>query len=249
MMEAALQPAAQSKNNLSEPTGNRLITSAELARVDMLTIRYRRHWEYRFIKENVVRCRAAKKFYTLLVVGGDVKNPTDSRHLQRLETLIQQLGYDFANDSWCWGVHTALPPYDHSEELFWGRPMPKSAIAANKRVMQVWRNVFPRQTQLLAGAANDPKAMWELIEYGLDLGNFLYKINSLSAKIAVTGWAGTDLVVSAAKAGADIGFEALCGSNESRFGGTWAKAMSNMAAIEKRAGKKAAYLAKYKADI
>lgn len=248
----ALQPAAQSKNDLSAPKGNRLITPAELKLVDGLTIRYRRHWSLSFIEENVLRCRAAKKLYTLLVVGGDVKDPAGSSHLLRLEQLIDTLGAKYASDPLCWGVHVGLPPYDHSEELFWGKPMPKAAISGNKRIMAAWATAFRPQMKLLAGSANDPAAMRLLIEEGdylCGVGRFLYKINSLSAKTVTKGWAGTDLIVDAAKAGAEIGFEMLCGSNESRFGGTWAKAMANKATLEKRAGKKTAYLAVYKADL
>jgi hypothetical protein len=250
-MNFALQPAAQSKTDLSPPRGNRLITPAELKLVDGLTIRYRRHWPLSFIEENVARCRAAGKLYTLLVVGGDVKDPTGSSHLLRLEQLIDVLGAKYATDPLCWGVHVSLPPYKHSEELFWGKVMPAKAINANIRTMVAWDEAFPRQMQLLAGAANDPKAMRALIHYGVGLSGsrFIYKINSLSAKTATSGWAGTDLIVDAARMGAGIGWEMLCGSNESRFGGTWAKAMANKAAIEKRAGKKTNYLAVYKADL
>lgn len=248
-MIAALQPAAQAKNDKSEPRGTRLITASELARVDMLTIRYRRHWRFEFIAENVRRCQAADRFYTLLVVGGDVKDPTRTDYRQSLEALIDKLGAEYSDDPLCWGVHTAVPPYNHSEELFWGRPMPRSAINVNLAIMSQWRWCFPNQKQILAGSANDPNAMKELIAHGMGLGDFVYKINSLSAKTATTGWAGTDLLVHTAKVGGDIGFEMLCGSNEKRFGGTWAKAMTKQAAIEKRAGKKAVYLAKYKADI
>ena len=251
MKEFALQPAAQSNNDLSPPRGTRLITPAELSTVDGLTIRYRRHWPLSFIAENVARCRDMGKLYTLLVVGGDVKDPTGSSHLLRLEQLISKLGAEYAGDSLCWGVHVALPPTNHSEELFWGKKMPIKAVNANTRIMRAWRAAFPRQMQLLAGAANDPYAMRQLIAFGVGIASdrFVYKINSLSAKTATKGWSGTDLIVDAAKVGASIGWEPLCGSNESRFGGTWAKAMANKAAIEKRAGTGSAYLAKYKADL
>lgn len=251
MTTFALQPAAQSKSDLSPPKGNRLITPAELKLVDGLTIRYRRHWPLSFVEENVQRCRAAGKLYTLLVVGGDVKDPAGSSHLLRLEQLINTLGAKFSSDPFCWGVHCGLPPYDHSEELFWGKPMPAKALNANVRIIRAWTAAFPRQVKLLAGSANDPTAMRQLIDLGVKetRGCFLYKINSLSAKTATTGWAGTDLVVDAAKMGAEIGFEMLCGSNKSRFGGTWAKAMANKSAIEKRAGKKSSYIAGYKPDL
>lgn len=246
---SALQPAAQSQKDLSEPRGNRLITPDELARVDMLTIRYRRSWRIEFVGDCIQRCRKANKLYTLLVVGGNVSDTTDSNYLKRLESLIDDLGAVCSKDPLCWGVHTAVPPTGHSEELFWGRPMPVKAISANKRIMERWCIAFQKQKKLLAGAANDPTAMRILMRHGMELGNFLYKINSLSAKTAVRNWAGTDLIVEAAQMGADIGFEMLCGSNESRFGGTCTKAMANMNALEKRANKRAEYLAVYKADI
>lgn len=63
------------------------------------------------------------------------------------------------------------------------------------------------------------------------------------------GVAGSTRITEAAKSGAGIGFEMLCGSNESRFGGTWSQAMAKKAAIEKRAGKQASYLAVYRGDL
>lgn len=250
MTTFALQPAAQSKTDLSPPTGARLITPAELSLADGLTIRYRRHWPLSFVEENVARCRKAGKLYTLLVVGGDVKDPTKESHLRSLEQLINTLGYQYASDPLCWGVHCGLPPEGHSEELFWGKPMPSKAITANKRIIATWGAAFPSQRMLLAGSANDPAAMRQLIAYGITAPDrFVYKINSLSAKTTTTGWVGTDLVVEAAKAGAGVGFEMLCGSNESRFGGSWSQAMAKKAAIEKRAGKQSAYLAVYRGDL
>jgi hypothetical protein len=247
----ALQPAAASKSDLSPPRGNRLITDAELRLVDGLTIRYRRHWPLSFVAENVARCRGAGKLYTLLVVGGDVKDPAGSSHLLRLEQLIEKLGAAYASDPLCWGVHCGLPPYGHSEELFWGKPMPAKAITANSRIMAAWLKAFPGQMQLLAGSANDPQAMRQLIAHGVGIAGerFVYKINSLSAKTATTGWAGTDLIVDAAKVGASIGFEMLDNSSAARFGGTWQQAMAKKAAIEKRAGVKTSYLAVYKGDL
>jgi hypothetical protein len=249
-MNFALQPAAQSKTDLSPPRGNRLITPAELKLVDGLTIRYRRHWSLSFIEENVLRCRDLGKLYTLLVVGGEVKDPTAASHLNSLEKLIAVLGSKYADDPLCWGVHCGLPPKPHSEELFWGKPMPGKAMEANWRTIRAWTKAFSDQVKMIAGSANDVKAMLDLMEFGQEesSGQFLYKINSLSAKLD-TDWVGARLISEAAKLGLFIGFEMLCGSNESRFGGTWAKAMANKAAIEKRAGKKTNYLAVYKADL
>lgn len=247
----ALQPAAASKTDLSAPRGNRLITPAELKLVDGLTIRYRRHWSLSFIEENVLRCRDAGKLYTLLVVGGDVKDPTGSSHLLRLKQLIVKLGSLYSTDPLCWGVHVGLPPQNHSEELFWGKKMPVRAINANEDTIEAWYESFPTQMQLLAGSANDPAAMRDLIQFGVGGSGdrFIYKINSLSAKTATTGWAGTDLMVEAAKMGAGIGFEMLDNSSASRFGGTFAQAMAKKAALEKRAGVKTSYLAVYKGDL
>jgi len=249
----ALQPAAQSKNNATAPTGNRLITDAELKLpgVDGVTIRYRRGWDIDFIAQNVARCRKLNKLYTLLVVGGEVKNPLTESHLSGLEKLIGQLGKLYAKDSLCWGVHCAVPPYDHSEELFWGKPMPAGAIRANQRIITRWNIEFPMQMKLLAGSANDVAAMQTLIEGGVDEcgpDRFLYKINSISAKLDLT-WSGVGLLVWAAAYGAQIGGEMLDASTASRFGGTWKQAMAKVAAIEKKAGKKFAYLAPYRQDL
>lgn len=259
----ALQPASHGDNDINPPKGTRLITVAEMKLVDGVTIRYRRHWPLSFIEENVARCRQQKKLYTLLVVGGDEADPTKEAHLQKIEALIKTLAAKYAADPLCWGVHvtgcsqqkkpaTKTKPHEgHSEELFWGRPMPAKVLDANIRLINAWANAFPRQQILLAGSANDPAAMQRLINQGILAApqRFAYKINSLSPKTAVTGWAGTDLIVEAARLKANIAFEMLQPSNHSKFGGTWQQMLDKKAALEKRAGRKAIYVAVYKPDL
>jgi hypothetical protein len=252
----ALQPGNdQAKIPLGQ-RGSTRITEAELRLVDGNTIRIRPQWiskngrwDFSFPDSCVATCRKLNKKYTLLLMGG-ASNPTSTASLTFYDAAWKELGRRYASDPLCVGVHPGVPPAGHSEELFWGRPMPTHAMAANKRMISVAVAAFPRQMIIIAGSANDPAAMRELIRYGVAIapGRFVYKINSLSAKSDLN-WIGTGLVVEAAKSGADFGFEMLDASSASRFGGTWQQAMAKKSALESRAGKKAVYLAKYRGDI
>jgi hypothetical protein len=246
---AALKPLGQK--------GSTRITEAQLKLVDGLTIRTRRDWPLSVVDDGVKLCRKLGKQYTILVIGGDVPDPTKESHLASVEGLIKTYAAKYAGDPLCWGVHVTgcskwiSATKGHSEELFWGRPMPPKVLAANKRLITAWAAAFPKQRIILAGSANDPAAMRELIKHGVKVapGRFVYKINSLSPKTPVTGWAGTGLIVEAAKAGGDYGFEMLQPSNHPNFSGTWAQMLAKKAGLEKRAGEPAVYWAIYKIDI
>jgi hypothetical protein len=258
----ALQPGnAGAKIPLGQ-RGSTRITEAELRKVEGLTIRLRPEWlwhadakgnykwDFTVPDANITLCRKLGKKYTLLLMGGGPQ-PLDPYSRGFYASAARELGKRYSADPLCYAVHvTGASPPGHSEEQFW-RPMPPLAIVANKGLIYEWATAFPRQLILFAGAGADPKAMREMIRYGVEIapGRFVYKINSLSAKTPTSGWVGTDLVVEAAKAGAGIGFEMLDNSSASRFGGTFAQSMAKMAALEKRAGVKTSYLAIYRGDI
>lgn len=253
----ALQPGNDQALIPLAQRGSTRITEAELRQVEGLTIRLRPQWiskagkwDHAVTDACVATCRKLGKKYTILLMGGG-DNPTSAASLTFYEAAWKELGRRYAADPLCFAVHPSVPPKGHSEELFWGRPMPAAAMAANKRMISVAAAAFPKQQILIAGSANDPAAMRELIRHGVAVapGRFIYKINSLSAKTTTSGWAGTDLIVEAAKAGAGIGFEMLDASTASRFGGTWSQAMAKKAALEKRAGKQTSYLAVYRGDL
>lgn len=260
--EFALQPGNAEALRPLGTRGSTRITEAELRRTEGLTIRIRREWIWRdgkwdfsFVDENVALCRKLGKPYTLLVMGGG-PNPLDPYNLGWYASAARELGKRYADDPLCYAAHvTGCSPAGHSEEQFWKRPMPPRAIAANKMLIDEWAAAFPRQWILFAGAASDPAAMRELVRYGVAAapGRFVYKINSLSAKLDLDWqgkrWQGVKLMVDAAKLGARIGFEALDNSAASRFGGSWPQALAKKAEIEKRAGSKAVYLAKYRGDL
>lgn len=259
----ALQPGNDQAARPLGQRGSTRITEAELRKADGLTIRLRREWlwhddgkgnwkwDFSVPDSNVTLCRKLGKKYTLLLMGGG-PNPLDPYSRGFYASAARELGRRYSSDPLCYAAHvTGGSPTGHSEEQFWLRPMPPLAIVTNKGLIDEWSTAFPRQLILFAGAASDPAAMRELIRYGVAKapGRFVYKINSLSAKTATSGWVGTDLVVEAAKMGAGIGFEMLDNSSAARFGGTWQQAMAKKAAIEKRAGNKSVYLAKYRGDL
>jgi hypothetical protein len=252
----ALQPGDAGSQIPLGQRGSTRITVNELKLADGLTIRGRltrpmSHWA-----ENVATCRKLGKPYTLLVMGGDVIDPTKESHLAAVESHIKKLAALYASDPFCWGVHVTgcskreSATKGHSEELFWGRPMPAKVLAANKRLITAWSAAFPRQRILLAGSANDPAAIRELIKHGVTAapGRFVYKMNAMSPKPNLD-WAGNTLLIDAAKLGADIGYEQLQPSNHHKFGGTWAQFVAKVKEIERRAGKRFVYMALYRYDL
>lgn len=258
-----LQPLYNSDSDRTPPRGGRLVDENELRLpgVDGLTIRIipgdlskNGKWNPTFVDQCVARCRKTGDRYTLLLAGGQ-KDPLSESSLKFYEAAAAYLGARYGNEPLLAGVHvTGASPQGHSEEQFWGRPMPAAAKAANKRMIDAWTKAFPDHVKLYAGSANDPAAMQELIRYGVakTVGKFLYKNNAMSAKIPLD-WQGNQLVVYAGKNGGQIGWE-MVGSwqlERTRFGGSYGTMMSKVNELTKQAGKQRGqrYLAHYPPDI
>lgn len=246
-----------------QPGDGRTISEAQLKLpgVDGLTIRIRPEWiskngkwDWTFPDASVARCHKTNDAYTLLLMGG-AKDPLKESNLAFYESAAAAMGQRYASDPLCVGVHcTGSSPSGHSEELFWGRPMPSDAKAATRRMIDAWTAAFPQQVKLLAGSANDPAAMQELIRYGVQKagGRFLYKSNAMKASTDL-GWQGNQLVVWAAKNGAMPGWE-FVGSwthERQRFGGPFQKAFDNMDVLTDQAGlmRRQSYRAVYGPDL
>jgi hypothetical protein len=252
----ALQPGNDQALIPLGQRGSTRIDEKELKLVDGNTIRIRPQWiskngkwDWSFPDSCVALCRKLNKQYTLLLMGG-ANNPTSTASLTFYDAAWKELGRRYAADPLCVGVHPGVPPAGYSEELFWGRPMPTHAMAANKRMTAVSVAAFPRQMIIIAGSANDPAAMRELIRYGVSIapGRFVYKMNAMSPKPNLD-WMGNTLLIDAAKLGADIGYEELQPSNHSKFGGTWVQFVAKVKEIERRAGERFVYQALYRYDL
>lgn len=249
---AALQPGNDTALN-----GPGRITESELKRVDLLTIRIRPQWlvksgkwDFSFVDQNVALCRKLNKKYTLLLMGGGPK-PLDPYNRGWYASAARELGKRYSPDPLCYAAHvTGASPTGHSEELYWGRPMPSLAKVAIKELIREWAAAFPRQWIILAGSANDPAATRELISYLVSVapGRGVYKMNAMSPRPNLD-WAGNTLLVDAAKLGADISYEELQPSNHPKFGGTWAQFVAKVKEIERRAGKRFVYQAIYRYDL
>ncbi len=235
-----------------QPGDGRTLTVAQIQKADGLTIRFHRSDPRSFVDQSIARAKKAGKFYTLLCMGGDVFDPTTDKNVSAAVAEAALLGDRYASDQSCWGVHCAgcTPYHGASEEMHWGKPMARAAIDGNNRIIAAYAKAFPKQKILLAIAGDDPAAMRELIDYGIKTapGRFLAKQNAWSAKMQVDA-PQNQLLVYAGQHGAAIGFEPLCGSNESRFGGTWAQATAKGNAVAKKAGVPVIYQAVYPPDL
>lgn len=259
-MRTALQPASHSTppkekkydpKDFQPPRGTRLITDAELALkgVEGLDLRYRRHWPENFIDECVARVKKAKKKWCLLTVGGDVADPYAASHVAMRMNLAVDQAMKYAKDPSLWGVHCSLPPAPHSEELF-NDPMTKLQFEQQRALFDEYVWAYPKQYIILAGGPKDIPSMKKLINYCVsEIGDrFIYKMNAMSAKLSLT-WEGTTILKYAVQRGANIGFEMLGGTNESRVGGNVAAVRKKIAEVEKMAGKKFLFEAWYKPDL
>jgi hypothetical protein len=253
----ALQPGdAEALRPLGQ-RGSTRITEQQLKLVDGLTIRIRPEWiwkngkwDFSFVDENVTLCQKLGKKYTLLLMGGGPK-PLDPYNRGWYASAARELGKRYSADPLCFAAHvTGASPTGHSEELYWGRPMPSLAKVAIKELIREWAAAFPRQWIILAGSANDPAATRELISYLVSVapGRAVYKMNAMSPKPNLT-WAGNTLLIDAAKLGAEISYEELQPSNHHKFGGTWAQFVAKVKEIERRAGKRFVYQAIYRYDL
>ena len=248
----ALQPGAQSDTDLSQPKGGRLISLSQmnLPGIDGTTIRYRRPWGRSFIDGCVKTVNQASDKWTLLVCSGDVTYPTAESNLREWELLISELGQKHASDLSLWGVHiTGCTPKGTSEELHWTTITP-AIEAADKRMIDAWARNFPGKKLLFAIGNKDDAGMKRLIKYAVARapGRVVVKHNAMKADTNINA-NHNQLVIWAAKNGAEIGFELVGSTLESRFGGTYKQMMAKVAQVEKLAGKKVSYLAPYKPDL
>ncbi len=249
---AALQPGNDGALKPLGQRGSTRITEAELRlpSVDLLTIRTRKNWPASVLDQCVATAKKTGDRWTWLPMGGDESNPLSATSLAAREKLYRDTGAKYGLDPTLYAVHACVPPFDHSEECFYGRPMPRNAIEAQKRIIAVAAVAFPTAKIIWAGSANDPAANLEIIRYGVKAapGRFVYKMNAMSPKPNLT-WAGNTLLVDAAKLGADIAYEALQPSNHEKFGGTWPQFVAKVKEIERRAGKQFVYEAIYRIDL
>lgn len=248
----ALQPASNSQSALDPPKGNRLISLDEmnLPGIDGTTIRYRRNWPLSFIDGCQKTVNRATDKWTLLVCSGDVTYPTAESNLREWEALIAELGHKYAPDLSLWGVHlTAVTPKGVSEERHWSTITP-AIEAADKRMIDAWAQNFPGKKLLFAIGNKDDAGMKRLIKYAVARapGRVVVKHNAMKADTNINA-NHNQLVIWAAKNGAEIGFEMVGSTLESRFGGTYKQMMAKVAQIEKLAGRKVSYLAPYKPDL
>lgn len=249
----ALQPGAHDPSRLDPPRAGRLITlqQLQLDAVGGLTIRSRSHWPLSWTVSCVATARKAGDRYTLLPMGGEDSQPWLPAAVLKREKWLDALSKEFAADPLCWGVHVLMPPKGVSEEPHWSPRMPAKAEQALKASVSYAAQKFPRQKLLLAISLKDVPAMRRIIDYATAVapGRVVVKHNAGSAKMQITAQH-NELLVYAAKQGADIGFEMLCDSKDSaRFGGSWAQGVAKMDAVAKRAGKKAIYIAVYPTDL
>lgn len=249
---AALQPGNDGAKIPLGKRGSTRITEAELRLpgVDLLTIRTRKTWSDSVLDQCVATAKKTGDRWTWLPMGGDETSPLSASNLAAREQLYRDVGRKYGLDPTLYAVHAFVAPSGHSEECFYGRPMPRAAIEAQKRIVTVAAVAFPSAKIIWTGSANDPNANLEIIRYGVKAapGRFVYKMNAMSPKDNL-GWAGNTLLVDAAKLGADIGFEALQPSNHPKFGGTWSQFVAKVKEIERRAGKRFVYKALYRFDL
>ncbi len=249
---AALQPGNDGAKIPLGQKGSTRITEAELRLpgVDLLTIRTRKGWPDAILDQCVATAKKTGDRWTWLPMGGDESNPLIASNLAAREQLYRDVGKRYGADPALYAVHACVPPSGHSEECFYGRPMPRAAIEAQKRIIAVAAAAFPTAKIIWPGSANDPAANIEIIRYGVKAapGRFVYKMNAMSPKPNLS-WAGNTLLVDAAKAGADIGYEALQPSNHDKFGGTWTQFVAKVKEIERRAGKRFVYQCLYRVDL
>jgi len=248
----ALQPASNSQSALDPPKGTRLISLEEmnLPGIDGTTIRYRRNWPLSFIDGCVKTVNRANDKWTLLVCSGDVTYPTAESNMREWESLIAELGQRYASDLTLWGVHlTGVTPKGTSEERHWSTITP-AIEAADKRMIDAWARNFPGKKLLFAIGNKDDAGMKRLITYAMQRapGRVVVKHNAMKASTSINA-NHNQLVIWAGKQGAEIGFEMVGSTLESRFGGTYQQMMQKVAQVEKLAGKKVSYLAPYKPDL
>lgn len=237
--------------------GKKLVPTADLKRagVDGLTIRARPDWDtmFSFVDQQASRCKAIKKKYTLLVMGGFEEKPWLKGNVDDYCRDAKILGDYFSPDPFCYACHvTGCTPYGNgksgpSEELYWKKETFTPAVeAANKKLITAWSAAFPRQKILLAVAGSYPEGMRRLIDYGQATapGRFVVKINSLGPQTKLDA-PQVKLLQYAASKGCGIGFEANAAWGSQA---DYNKAMGTWGQVEKLAGVKGSYAAYYFPD-
>lgn len=247
-----MQPAGQSKTNPSPPTGTRLVSVAQLRTEGLagMTIRWRRDWPLSFIDQSLSRVEQAGKAATLIVCSGDRSNPATESQLATWERLWAKLGDKYADVPRLTHIHcSGCTPQGKSEEPHW-EDVDARVYDGLTRMVDAVARAFPRQNIIQAISLKDPPAMRGLIDHGISVarGRFIAKHNAWSAKMSVDAGQ-NELLVYAAKHGADIAVEQLCDSTEARYGGTWKQGVAKLASVEKRAGKACVYRGVYFKDL
>jgi hypothetical protein len=248
----ALQPASHDEDLLDAPRRGRLLTLAHLNTrgIDGMTVRGRRWdragkpWDlFPFLDSCQATAAKAGDLWTLLICSGDAENFTSEEHLREWESLIAELGRRYANDPSLWGVHlTGCSPFRVSEERH--HKIAPTIEAADKRLILAWAKAFPRQKLLFAIGLPDVAGMKRLIKYLVEIapGRAVVKSNAMKSSTNI-GAPHNQLIVWAAKNGAEIGFEMA------RADSNWSRVRANIKAIEQQAGKKIVYLAPYPPDL
>ena len=251
-MILALQPGSHDPDKLDPPKRGRLITLAQLriAGIEGMTVRGRR-WDkakkpwplFDFLDACQATVKKAGGKWTLLICSGDDGDFLSETSIIAWEKLIAELGRRYASDPDLAGVHlTGVSPYGVSEERH--HKITPSIEVADKRLMRAWAKAFPTQKLLFAIGTKDISGMKLLIEFLVKLapGRALVKSNAMKSTTQISA-PHNQLIVWAAKNGAEIGFEMA------RADSNWPKVKANIAAIEKQAGKKISYLAPYPSDL
>jgi hypothetical protein len=261
LKQFALQPGSPS-DKVGPPSQNRRITLAQLKSPELagVTIRLRHTWaDYiGFVEESAERARRAGKLYTILLMGG-VAQPWLAKHVRLWEKHAMALASRFAADPACWGVHVTGGSYtSHSEELHGGGYTDQFA-RCNEQFIDLWSALFPRQSLLLAISGEESKfdfpdkpspVMERLIRYGVKRvgARFIAKHNAMAAKSVATA-GHNELVKFCESIGGRYGFEMLCDSALSRWGGTLQQGANAMKAVAQAAGSPATYAAWYPPDL
>ncbi len=157
--------------------------------------------------------------------------------------MIATIGHHYADDPSLWGVHlTGISPYGVSEERH--HKITPDIQRADEGLMEAWAEAFPRQKLLHAIGTKDIPGQKRLIEFLIDLapGRAVVKSNAMKSDTQLSA-PHNQLIIWAAKQGAEIGFEMA------RADGNWRRVRQNIAWIEKQAGKKISYLAPYPSDL
>lgn len=231
------------------PGDGRTLSLAQLRLpgVDGETIRFTRSTPMAFLDARVADCHVAGKPYTLLCKSGDAPRPWEDANVHAWELTAAKLGARYAVDDLCIGVHWTGCT-SASEEPHW--TITEAIFAAEKRLGTAWARAFPRQVIIKAIAGDDPSGMRRIIDLGLIVAphRILIKQNAWSAKMRIDA-PQNELLVYAGQHGASIGFEPLCSSGESRFGGTWAQATAKGSEVAKRGRVGIGYQAVYPPDL